>query len=43
MTAKNQSRIVTMVRRNGFLRPREIEEAGIPPWEIYAMAVERTG
>jgi predicted transcriptional regulator of viral defense system len=36
--AKDQNRIVTMVRRNGFVRPREIEHAGIPRWEIYAMA-----
>jgi predicted transcriptional regulator of viral defense system len=40
MIAEKRKQIVTMFRRNGFVRPSEVERAGMPRWALYELAKE---
>jgi predicted transcriptional regulator of viral defense system len=40
MMTERRRQIVTMFRRNGFVRPCEIQQAGVPRWVLYALARE---
>ncbi len=40
MIAEKRKQIVTMFRRNGFVRPCEVEQAGMPRWALYELAKE---
>ena len=40
MSAAKRKQIVTMFRRTRFVRPRELEQAGLPRWALYELVRE---
>ncbi len=40
MITEKRKQLVTMFRRNGFVRPREVERAGLPRGALYELASE---
>jgi len=40
MITEKHKQLVAMFRRNGFVRPREVEQAGVPRWALYELAGE---